>query len=153
MMRLDDIAAIGGDYVLVLRISSEFHLEVGQMGALTIPPGWALYVGSARGPGGLRARLARHAKPANLKNRHWHIDYLTAIAPIGEMWFQSDSVSSECRWAELLHQIGQTVKGFGSSDCLCATHLFTMATYARVHQAWTSLAMESQAELSRIFIQ
>lgn len=151
-MRLDDIAAIGGDYVLVLRISSEFHLEVGQMGALTIPPGWALYVGSARGPGGLRARLARHARPAELKSRHWHIDYLTNVAPIREMWLHPGNIPSECRWAEWIHQIGQPVMGFGSSDCACAAHLFTMVTYARVNQVWTLLAMESQAELSRLFL-
>jgi Uri superfamily endonuclease len=153
MMEMEDLTAARGDYVLVLKIERELQLEVGRLGQVRFPPGWALYVGSARGPGGLRARLLRHTQPAELKRHHWHIDYLTAAALIHQIWWYSDEPSLECRWAELLYKIGQPVAGFGSSDCPCTTHLFSMPTYTRVEQVWTSLAMESRAALSRVFLQ
>lgn len=153
MTEMEDLTAARGDYVLVLKIERELQLEVGRLGQIGIPPGWAVYVGSARGPGGLRARILRHTKPAGQKRHHWHIDYLTTAALIREIWWYSHDPTLECRWAELIHQIGQPVAGFGSSDCHCTTHLFSLTTYVRVKQVWASLAMDSQAELSRVFLQ
>ena len=50
-----------------------------------LAPGCYVYAGSARGPGGIRARVRRHLRPD--KTPHWHIDQVTAYAklPLGEL--------------------------------------------------------------------
>jgi len=47
-------------------------IRVGKLGVLPLQPGFYVYVGSAHGPSGLRARLAHHLGPGS--RRHWHID-------------------------------------------------------------------------------
>ncbi|MFO8145391.1 MAG: DUF123 domain-containing protein, partial [Candidatus Syntrophosphaera sp.] len=54
-------------------------------------------VGSARGPGGLAARIARHQREP--KPRHWHIDYLRAHAELIAVWYTVGSLGRECSWA------------------------------------------------------
>ena len=51
-----------------------------RFGKLTLAAGQYAYVGSAHGPGGLRARVGRHLRAE--KPLHWHIDYLTAALPV-----------------------------------------------------------------------
>ena len=82
-----------------------------------------LYVGSAHGPGGLRARLGRHLAGAG--RPHWHIDYLRATArPLGVL-VRCDSRRQECAWSRwLLHQGAAVVAGFGANDCRCQGHLY-----------------------------
>ncbi len=63
-----------GTYVLVLDSTGYLGIQIGRWGLLETCPGTYLYVGSAFGPGGLRARISRHAKTK--KAKHWHIDYL-----------------------------------------------------------------------------
>ena len=43
-----------------------------------LAPGWYVYAGSARGPGGLAARLKRHFRKQ--KSLQWHVDHLTPHA-------------------------------------------------------------------------
>ncbi|HEX9029228.1 MAG TPA: DUF123 domain-containing protein, partial [Anaerolineales bacterium] len=60
-MKLEyDLPAAPGSYVLYLRLSQRLELGVGRLGRLSFPAGEYLYLGSAGGPGGLRARLGRH---------------------------------------------------------------------------------------------
>ena len=80
--------------------------------------------GHAFGPGGLARRVGRHAMAE--KKRRWHIDYLTAMATLDEVWYTTDKVHRECPWADALREIrGATVplERFGSSDCRCRSHL------------------------------
>ena len=113
-----------GAYALWLTIAEPLHLTVGQRGELRLLPGCCVYVGSALGPGGLRARIAHHARIA--ARPHWHIDYLRRHAPLTEVWYSADPVRREHHWAALLQTLGGTVPlpGFGSSDCHCPAHLF-----------------------------
>ena len=53
--------------MLVLQSMHEQSILVGRLGTLDVHPGTYVYVGSAFGPGGLRARTNRHAS-ANKKN-------------------------------------------------------------------------------------
>lgn len=115
-----------GAYVLFFRLEERLELNVGKLGPVTLPPGWLVYVGSAMGPGGLRARLQRHFRPD--KRLHWHIDYLTAIcAPVG--WHAEASTERlECVWVRRLLALPGAIvpePGFGSSDCRegCPAHL------------------------------
>lgn len=89
-----------------------------------LPPGLYCYAGSAHGPGGLRARLARHL--AKEKSVRWHVDQLTIRASSLHVWAWLDG--SECALAAHLEQqdaFSIPEPGFGSSDCAqCQSHLF-----------------------------
>ncbi len=118
-------AAPVGTYILFAHLDHETTLSIGRLGDFDFPAGYYCYVGSARGPGGLQARLARHLRAR--KRPRWHVDYLLQVATITEIWRASSFERLECRWAEaLLHLTGATlpVPRFGSSDCGCAAHLF-----------------------------
>ena len=61
------------------------------------------------------------------KKLHWHIDYLTsskAFKKIGVKIFESAGKEKECELASELMKKYSPVKGFGCSDCKCASHLF-----------------------------
>jgi Uri superfamily endonuclease len=116
-----------GSYVLALWLDAPHTLHVGRLGALDFPAGWYLYAGSARGPGGLPARLARHGRRLGPDKRaRWHIDYLREQATWGGAWGCAAGERQECAWAAALRGLpgAQVVAtGFGSSDCRCPTHL------------------------------
>ncbi|MDH4208698.1 MAG: GIY-YIG nuclease family protein, partial [Anaerolineae bacterium] len=109
-----------GSYVLVLPVPSEAILKIGKLGLCVFPPGYYCYAGSARGPGGLPARLARHLRKG--KKLRWHIDYLLEQATIVEIWQAPSAERLECRWARAvlaLPGVESSIAGFGSSDCDC----------------------------------
>jgi len=113
-----------GTYALILRNSSNASLPVGRWRKIGLEPGYYLYIGSAFGPGRVRARLSRHFR--DTKVRHWHIDYLREYAsPLG-VWISYDPDRLEHHWAQSLYNQTElsAVKGFGCSDCDCYSHLF-----------------------------
>jgi Uri superfamily endonuclease len=100
-------------------------LQVGKLGCFRFPVGCFVYVGSACGPGGLGGRLKHHLNPS--APTHWHIDALRKVARLDQVWLAKGEEVQEHAWAELLRESmnGEVpVKGFGSSDCRCETHLF-----------------------------
>lgn len=116
--------SIPGTYVLVLKSRFNMKVAVGRRGTLKIEPGYYHYVGSAMGPGGIRARVSRHWKKS--KPKHWHIDYLSErLEPVGA-WYRYGAENLEHRWARALLQMEgmKPVQGFGCSDCKCCSHLF-----------------------------
>jgi Uri superfamily endonuclease len=115
---------ISGTYALVLQSKRRLHIRIGRWGTLPISPGYYVYVGSAFGPGGVRARVSRHCRSAKVKR--WHIDYLRAFAQPVQVWCNYDADHLEHRWAAALAGMPDmtAVPGFGCTDCRCATHLF-----------------------------
>jgi Uri superfamily endonuclease len=88
-------------------------------------PGAYIYVGSAFGPGGLRARVSRHLR--RNKKIHWHIDYLRQELPVLAVWYAEGDTTLEHTWAKAIgacNLASMPVPGFGASDCRCASHLF-----------------------------
>ena len=117
-----------GTYVLVLRLEGSEEITIGKLGTFTFPSGYYLYVGSALGPGGLEARLARHRRRG--KKLRWHIDYLLERARLVEVWGVASTDRLECLWAQAARQLPGAeipVPGFGSSDCRCPSHLIYLA--------------------------
>lgn len=115
-----------GTYALLLYLAAPQSTTVGALGQTRFPAGWYLYLGSALGPGGLAARLARHRRRDG-KRLHWHIDYLRALGTLAEIWTHTSERRQECRWARAAARLpGARVvgPGFGASDCRCVTHLF-----------------------------
>jgi Uri superfamily endonuclease len=118
-----------GTYALILNLPHPVaDICIGRLGRFHFPAGWYVYVGSARGPGGLAARLARHLRP--LKPLHWHIDYLRAHAFPIEVWYVTGTRRQECAWAQAILGLpgaSVPVSRFGASDCHCSTHLIHFA--------------------------
>jgi Uri superfamily endonuclease len=125
-----------GTYALLLKLDKQERITVGKLGTFNFPAGYYLYVGSALGPGGLRARLARYRRgsegPSGLnsgqtsRKLHWHIDYLLQRAQLIEVWSVASEERLECKWGEVARRLSGAqvpVWGFGSSDCRCPAHL------------------------------
>jgi len=47
-----------GTYALILSCASNARIQVGRLGTMRLQRGYYVYLGSALGPGGLRARIA-----------------------------------------------------------------------------------------------
>ena len=114
-----------GTYALVLAAKKRQTISVGRLGIFEVGPGFYMYVGSALGPGGLAARIGRHARQE--KTLRWHVDYLRAVTALVEVWFSPGRRRKECSWARRLARMpgaGIPMPGFGASDCGCRSHLF-----------------------------
>ncbi len=128
-----------GTYALIFTLPRPLSLTVGRLGTRLLLPGEYVYVGSARGAGGLAARLHRHLKRD--KRLHWHVDYLaTQVFPRAVLYTTAITVH-ECDWVtRLLHFPGTTIPwvGFGNSDCVrCPSHLVCVQnTDPNTLQAW-----------------
>ncbi len=123
------LPAAPGAYALLIRLDAPLMIRAGRLGAVGLAAGCYVYTGSARGPGGLRARVGRHLRAAD-RTPHWHIDALTAVAPVAEVWWVETGERLECAWATALLALpGTTVpaRGFGASDCGCVAHLLRVA--------------------------
>ena len=112
-----------GNYILILQLSEDRSLSVGSLGMVFFRKGFYLYVGSARA--NLAKRMERHLRKR--KTFFWHIDYLrdqaercTAIPIRTSQPLEHEIARAVCRIADW------SIKGFGSSDCTCETHLFGM---------------------------
>jgi Uri superfamily endonuclease len=128
-----------GTYVLWVQLAERLTVQVGKLGTITLPDGIYAYVGSARGPGGLRARLQRHLRPD--KPIHWHIDAVTVLVPVMVIWFEPSPERLECGWARTLAALPDVaipLPGFGSSDCRCRSHFFAVPA-GSMRQAWEAL--------------
>jgi Uri superfamily endonuclease len=140
-----------GTYILVLHMNRRAEVTIGRLGTFSFPIGYYLYAGSARGPGGLRARLARHLRKE--KPVRWHIDYLLRDATVIEIWKASSPEKLECLWTQaLLGMPGAriVVTGFGSSDCDCSSHLIHFPSLPSFHTFASQLrACGSQLPLHR----
>lgn len=136
---LASLPAEPGVYALRLKLQNPCQVTFGHRIA-TLPAGDYLYVGSARGPGGLRARLGRHLTGAG--RPHWHIDALRGWAEIVGAYYCSAALPLECHWTRsllALPRVSAPAPGFGSSDCPsgCMAHLVLSAASAA--EVWAAL--------------
>jgi len=115
---------VGGAYALLIRLRDPAPLP-GRFGG-ALQPGLYCYLGSAYGPGGIRARCRRHL--TRDKATRWHVDWLTAEATAIEAVARPGL--AECALVGAVLEIpGVTapVAGFGSSDCrTCPAHLLAV---------------------------
>jgi sugar fermentation stimulation protein A len=113
----------GGSYILILRMKRDRNLSVGSLGKVRFKKGYYLYIGSAKK--NLSQRIERHRRL--IKKCHWHIDYLRAAADFHVAVPVRASENLECEIAAAMGRISDwDFPGFGSSDCMCQTHLFGM---------------------------
>jgi Uri superfamily endonuclease len=146
-----------GTYALLLKLDKQDRITIGKLGTFNFPAGYYLYVGSALGPGGLGARLARHqhssqnssgSHPGQTGQKlHWHIDYLLQRAKLIEVWSVASAERLECKWSQVARRLSGAqvpVRGFGSSDCRCPAHLIyfrarpSRERFEQALQAWSA---------------
>ena len=116
-----------GTYILLIELPDSTEIQVGHLGKIQFKTGFYAYVGSALG--GLEARISRHRRKE--KKIHWHIDYLLSEARTKEVYVGE---GKECDIAKKLADYLPCVRGFGSSDCDCESHLFYDEDYGRLSE-------------------
>jgi len=112
-------------YALILSCTSNAQIQVGRLGIMQLQRGYYVYLGSALGPGGLRARIAHHQKRST--RPHWHIDYLRVHTRLHSVWLRYDGRRHEHEWARAMQKVKDSTipfRGFGASDCGCPSHLY-----------------------------
>lgn len=108
-------------YSIHYELLSDQIITIGKLGTFTFHKGTYIYIGSAKR--NIEARLNRHKKIDKLQK--WHIDYLRPFVSISKIITYETSIG-ECNLAEKLRiEEGGSfpIKGFGSSDCKCTSHL------------------------------
>ena len=120
---VDELDPDRGAYILAIQLIEHTPIKTQSTEQVVLPPGLYAYAGSARGPGGIRARLRRHFRPQ--KKPHWHVDQLTTAHCTLEALAVVDG--DECQLVDLLLSdagIRTAIDGFGSTDCVvCQSHL------------------------------
>ena len=120
---MDELTPGPGAYLLSIECGAPLTLDGPKGTGVVLARGRYGYCGSAYGPGGIRARVARHRRPS--KTRRWHVDYLTALGRITAV--RAEPGGNECALMDRLRaQPGVSIPapGFGSSDCRrCPSHL------------------------------
>jgi len=102
-----------GAYILQVDIAENVLVTIAGRSPTELTAGRYLYCGSAKGPGGLRARLVRHMRHG--KSVHWHIDQLTERRIIIGSWIVPNG--HQCELVAMLGSLPIPIPGFGSSDC------------------------------------
>jgi len=134
----DNLPTAKGSYALLFHLSQPAQLKIGRLGKFAFSPGNYLYLGSAGGSGGLRARLRHHLRIA--ERPHWHLDWLRPHLEARAVFYTlagENGAPLECVWAaEASSRAAASVRpgagvpapGFGASDCRqgCAAHFFRL---------------------------
>jgi len=119
---LDGLTPRPGSYLLHINIPNEFLGTIGSLGSIILPPGDYIYLGSARGPGGISKRVARHCRAE--KKTFWHVDYLTKAGQVRGIGVCENI--SECALTGIFltwPEFQVPIPGFGSTDCKqCKAH-------------------------------
>ena len=111
-----------GVYHLLIHLPQNTGIVVGKLGTFHFASGYYVYTGSALG--GLESRIARHLR--SKKRLHWHIDYLLQYGCVVDVFTHQTTERLECQFNERILSMPDSripVKGFGASDCNCASHL------------------------------
>lgn len=121
-----------GVYVLVLEINEDICVDVGSLGHVCFEEGVYGYIGSAKGFGGIEARIKHHIAK-DKKRLWWHIDYLTSrrdvivkyVVYVENLAIDEEDVvrgfsSSSC-WSIAIPRFGSTDKKSSSHffECVC----------------------------------
>jgi Uri superfamily endonuclease len=139
-----------GAYLLVLWLGSGLELTVGKLGTIPFPSGFYFYIGSAMGPGGFK-RVSRHLSvSAKLRNiQKWHVDSLLRVSDVVRTIKIATNSKIECRIAQTLlkNPFLTHIRGFGSSDCKCLSHLFYSQSLKDLESVTRELVYELYCEV------
>ncbi len=142
-------STLGGTYTVIFRHDADATVAVGALGTFDFPSGYYGYVGSAFGPGGVRARTDRHRRQ-HIARKKWNIDHMKPPFRAVAIWWTHDTFKRECSWSAALAaspRFDCPAAGFGSHDCrvnrsdgfgspdgrLCRAHLLHSMERPNVH--------------------
>ena len=108
-------------YAIYLYINKQEMIQIGKLGTFDFPKGVYIYVGSAKR--NIKSRIKRHMQKE--KKLRWHFDYLRRYGTVLNVETFDDSLSECERSQQIKTKVDGEflVKGFGSSDCKCISHL------------------------------
>lgn len=110
-----------GVYLIIGKLKENKEILIGRIGKIDFKKGYYLYVGRALK--NLNKRIARHLRKK--KKKRWHIDYFIPYLKDIKLVIIKTDKNLECDIAqELKNLVRSYIKGFGSSDCPCESHLF-----------------------------
>lgn len=106
----------------MVSLDRDVLIVVGKLGTIHFSAGTYAYCGSAMA--GYRGRVGRHFSSS--KKLRWHIDYLLEEAEPVAALLVPGGEGMECALGRILSAMdgSEPVKGFGSSDCTCGSHLY-----------------------------
>ena len=115
------MSTVKGVYVLVISVGKDIRVNIGALGGVNFEKGCYAYVGSAQNS--LEKRLERHLR--KVKRKFWHIDYLldNDAVQVLKVFYKKARKHEECKITKRISKRGILIKGFGSSDCKCQSHL------------------------------
>src|SRR5215831_7939825 len=122
------IPALPGTYVLVLGCTTAEPSKSAESAFSILRPAGTCMLAARSVPAGLRGRISHHVRRNG--RPHWLIDYFRWNARLESVWYYS-GVHCEHEWASGLGATpgaAAVLRGFGSSDCNCASHLFRFRT-------------------------
>ncbi len=154
----DALPVAKGAYVVWLEANAHSRVTIGRLGTMQLQPGYYAYIGSAMGPGGIRARLRHHLRIA--VRPRWHVDYLRAACDVCELWYGVTEDKGEHRWVAAIADLPGAMlamPGFGASDHPGATHLFRFDAVPSVEAFVAQLGRSSGAgndspEITRVLV-
>ena len=132
-----------GTYILLIFLSNETRIRIGSLGSLTFHKGYYLYVGSAMGSKSstsLENRVKRHISESHRKKLFWHIDYFLAseMSVLIKIYLIPSLIRLECVLArDILSVCDNNIKCFGSSDCLCSSHLLYFKDFPEIKRIFS----------------
>ncbi|MDH5178938.1 MAG: GIY-YIG nuclease family protein [Gammaproteobacteria bacterium] len=138
-----------GTYLLLFENRRKQTVTIGRLGEHCLPVGFYCYIGSAFGPGGVRARVRHHLNMAT--KPHWHLDYVRPRLAFREVWCQYD-VRDEHNWAlQTAANMTIPIPGFGAADCACNSHFFYLSgkpDVAQFQTTWRDAICTKQQQIS-----
>lgn len=110
-------------YSIECTLSTASVIMIGKLGTFSFPPGYYVYVGSAKK--NIQKRIERHIRTEN-KALHWHFDYLRPYVSIIHTQTYDENIGECGLFQKLIREQNGNVliPRFGSSDCRCPAHLF-----------------------------
>ncbi len=142
-------AADRGSYILLIRVENPKRIGVGSLGSIHFRRGYYLYVGSAMGS--LSKRVNRHLRKK--KPLRWHIDYLVKEADYIKALPIRASEPLECFISNAIREIADdSIKGFGTSDCRCESHLYWMRDNPFRNERFVEILIEYRIERLNLFV-
>ncbi|MFH1820939.1 MAG: GIY-YIG nuclease family protein [Methanobacteriota archaeon] len=137
---------VPGTYALLIYVPYDLSLKIGQLGTVNFKRGYYSYIGSALG--GISARVRRHLREK--KKVHWHIDHLLLHTRAIDVIAARSKGRKECAVTAELAKHLTSIKGFGSSDCDCESHLFYSSDFDELRRDLIESFKECGAKIFKI---